>query len=445
VIVIAGALLAAVACALLPPPAGAHSAEADRKPLLGWSSWSFLRHHPSVEAVEAEARAMRSSGLAAIGYRYVNLDGSWYVCPKASPAIGPAVDSYGRWIPDPAAFPSGPGGKSGIALVAHYVHRLGLKFGLYVTPGISAQAVAQNTPIEGTRYHASDIATTKAEKNYQCHGMVGIDYSKPAAQKFIESWAREFASWGVDYLKLDGVGDFDVADVRAWSRALQATGRPIHLELSPDLAISRANAWRKYAQGWRTGRDIECYCSTVSSYPLTDWENVSSRFDEVAAWAPYGGPGGFNDYDSIEVGNGPGDGLTVSERKTQLSLWALAASPLILGSDLTHLDRMDLSLLRNTAVLAVDQDAIDARRIAESRTYQVFSKREPGGDAFVGLFNTDTATRRISVAAARLGLPARRRYELEALWTHRDLHSNGPISATVPAHGVVLYRVRVLG
>jgi alpha-galactosidase len=75
-IVIAGALLAAVACALLPPPAGAHSAEADRKPLLGWSSWSFLRHHPSMGAVEAEARAMRSSGLAAIGYQYVNLDGS---------------------------------------------------------------------------------------------------------------------------------------------------------------------------------------------------------------------------------------------------------------------------------------------------------------------------------------------------------------------------------
>src|SRR5205823_538111 len=141
---------------------------------------------------------------------------------------------------------------------------------------------------------------------------------------------------------------------------------------------------------WRTGGDIECYgCeSGGSSYPLTSWGSVSGRFNQVANWQPYGGPGGFNDYDSLELGNGVNDGLTLDERKTQMSLWSLAASPLILGTDLTNLDPTDLSLLKNRDVLAVDQDAIDASRISSSATTQVFAKTEKNGDAVVGLFNT---------------------------------------------------------
>jgi alpha-galactosidase len=105
-------------------------------------------------------------------------------------------------------------------VVANYVHSLGLKFGLYVTPGISKQAVAENTPIQGTSYTAGEIAEPSVpENNYNCGGMVGIDYSKPGAQAFIDSWADELASWGVDYVKLDGVGSFDIPDVQAWSNA----------------------------------------------------------------------------------------------------------------------------------------------------------------------------------------------------------------------------------
>ena len=197
--------------------------------------------------------------------------------------------------------------------------------------------------------------------------MVGINYKAPGAQDFIDSWADEFASWGIDYLKLDGVGSFDIPDVKAWSQALRQTGRPIHLELSNSLDIKYASTWANYSNGWRTGHDIECYsCETDgSSYPLTDYASVETRFDQVAAWRPYGRPGAFNDYDSIEVGNGDNDGLTLPERETQLSLWALASSPLILGTNLTHLNSTDLALLENTAVISVDQDAIDASRVLE--------------------------------------------------------------------------------
>ncbi len=245
---------------------------------------------------------------------------------------GPSVDAYGRWVIDAAKFPAA-GGVNGIEAAARYVHSLGLKFGLYVTPGISRQAVAANTPIEGTPYHAADIATTARENNYNCGGMTGIDYSKPGAQAFINSWADQFASWGIDYLKLDGVGSFDIPDVKAWSDALRQTGRPIHLELSNSLSIADAATWAQYANGWRTGGDIECCgCEQGGSYPLTDWANVASRFDQVAAWQPYGGPGAFNDYDSIEAGNGSNDGLTPAERQTQLSLWASTGGTYVDGS-----------------------------------------------------------------------------------------------------------------
>jgi hypothetical protein len=273
--------------------------------------------------------------------------------------------------------------------------------------------------------------------------MVGINYAKPGAQQFINSWADEFASWGVDYLKLDGVGSLDIPDVKAWSAALRQTGRSIHFELSNSLTTNHASTWAQYANGWRTGGDIECYSceSGGSSYPLTDWSNVSSRFDQVAAWQPYGGPGGFNDYDSIEVGNGGNDGLTLPERQTQLSLWALAASPLILGTHLTSLDPTDLGLLNNRDVISVDQDAIDASRIAAAPTYQTFAKTEKNGDVVAGLFNVSGAPEVISTSVSALGLAAGQDYLLNDLWTHRLTQTTGTISAEVPSHGVALFRI----
>jgi alpha-galactosidase len=241
---LAAAPLVGVAAVAGPAPASAENNGVGQTPALGWSSWSFIRSAPTAAKIEAQADAMKSSGLARAGFQYVNLDDFWYQCPGSQ---GPNVDQYGRWITDTAKFPpSGP--ENGIAVVADHVHSDGLKFGLYVTPGISKQAVAQHTPIEGTSYTADEIATTTSEKNYNCGGMVGIDYTKPGAQVFIDSWADQFASWGVDYLKIDGVGTSDIPDIQAWSQALQQTGRPIHLELSNNLAISSAATWAQYSK-----------------------------------------------------------------------------------------------------------------------------------------------------------------------------------------------------
>jgi hypothetical protein len=437
-----GGLLAVAGLAATAAPA-AHAEDngVGAKPLLGWSSWSFVRSHPTAAVIEAQAKALKDSGLAKEGFVYANVDDFWYHCPGSQ---GPDVDQYGRWVTDETKFPP-KGSENGIQVVADYVHSLGLKFGLYVTPGISKQAVAQNTPIEGTSYHADDIATTSGEANYNCGGMVGIDYSKPGAQDFVNSWADQFAGWGIDYLKIDGVGTPDQQDVQAWSDALRQTGRPIHLELSNNLDINNAATWKKLANGWRTGGDIECYCGAGgSSYPLTSWSSISSRFDQVAAWAPYGGPGGYNDYDSLEIGNGANDGLTLDERKTQMSLWSLASGPLTLGTDLTHLDPTDLSLLKNTDVLGVDQDGIDAHRVSSAGGAQVFAKTEQNGDTIVGLFNTGSAPKLVSAGASALGLPTAPDYQLTDLWTHTSTESAGTVASVVPGHGVALYRVSAL-
>jgi hypothetical protein len=435
---------AIIAVAAAPAaPARAEANGVGLTPAMGWSSWSFIRHDPTEADIEAQALAMHDSGLQSVGYDYINIDDFWYGCPGSQ---GPDVDSYGRWAINTTSFPP-QGNLNGIQATASYVHHLGLKFGIYITPGISKQAVAENTPIEGTSYTADDIAEPSvSENNYNCGGMVGIDYSKPGAQQFIDSWADEFASWGVDYVKLDGVGSFDIPDVQAWSNALRQTGRPIHLELSNSLSISDASTWEQYSNGWRTGGDIECYCgANGASFPLTDWSNVESRFDQVAQWQPYGEPGAYNDYDSIEVGNGStDDGINYDQSISQLSLWSLASAPLILGTDLTNLNKQDLALLKNRAVIAVDQDGIDASRLADTATDQIFAKTEKSGDVDAGLFNTSGSTETITTSAASLGLPAGTGYLLDNLWTGQRTETAGTISEVVPSDGVALLRVTPL-
>ncbi|MGW2033741.1 PQQ-dependent sugar dehydrogenase [Streptomyces sp. NPDC001811] len=382
----AGLLLAAA----VPLVGTAHPAAASDngqsvRPAMGWSSWSFVRRRPTEAKIKAQADALVSSGLKDHGFLYVNLDDFWQKCD----GDGFVVDTYGRWAVDTAKFPDGIEG------LADYVHSKGLKFGFYVTPGIAKNAVTKNTPIEGTSYHAKDIAdTSRTEKNYNCKNMYHIDYSKPGAQEFVNSWARQFASWGVDYLKIDGVGSSDIPDVQAWDKGLRASGRPINFALSNNLPVADASTWRKLANSWRTQGDVECYCgpgSNGSGYPLTDWSHVAKRFDSAAYWQPYAGPGGWNDLDSLEIGNGDQVGLTADQRRSHLTLWSMAAAPLLLGTDLTRLDPVDKAMLANDRLIGVDQDGVAAKRIVSNGVQQVWSKRESDGQYVVALFNTGTS------------------------------------------------------
>lgn len=398
-------------------------------PPMGWSSWSFIRKGPTEAVIEAQAQALYDSDLSTHGYVYVNIDDFYYLNPSTD------VDMYGRWVVDTTKFPDG------MAAVGAYVHKLGLKFGMYLTPGIPAAAVSKNTPIEGTTYSASGIAMTgTSENNYNfgANVMLYIDFTKPGSQEFIDSWAKLLASYGVDYVKLDGVGSFDIPDVQAWSQALKASGRTIHFELSNALPISDGKTWAQLANGWRIDGDVECYCS-ATSYPLTNWNNVSARFADDAPWQPFSGPGARNDLDSLELGNGDNDGLTEDERKTQMSLWALAAAPLILGTDLTNLDLGDYALLSNDEVVAVDQAGVAAKQISSGDT-QVWGAAEPDGSFAVGLFNPGASTANVTVNWSDLGISGAA--DVRDLWAHTDLgKSTGSFTSSVVTHGVTLVRV----
>jgi alpha-galactosidase len=457
---------------MIAPSAEAQPGGVDQTPVMGWSSWSFLRFGIDSSRIEAEAHALVTTGLMSVGYRYINIDDNWYRCPGPQ---GPDVDRYGRWVIDSQEFPAA-GSMSGIAAVASYVHHLGLKFGVYETAGISKQAVADNTPVLGTSYTADEIATKSEQNNYNCGGMVDLDYQKPGAQAYVDSVVDELASWGVDYIKLDGITNNNVPDIKAWSAAIKQSGRPMVLDTTQgSYTIDIAPQLKQYSNQWEFTPDIEIsgphegsdagcnappFSGCLSVFPLTSYSHWSDRFDAVAAWQPFGGPGGFNDYDSIDVGNGTAaSGLSLAAQESQLSLWALGSSPLILGSDLTDavtnafgthsgLATTDLGLLTNRQVIEVDQDAIDAARILHAGTAQVFSKREPNGDAVAGLFDVSTsltsANDTIQIKASALGLPRDRfGYELANLWTGKLslVSPDGVIQASVPPEGVALFRV----
>ncbi len=399
-------------------------------PPAGWSSWSFIRNSPTEAKIKAQAKGMHDSGLVSHGFQFVNLDDYYYLNP------GTNVDQYGRWVPDTGKFPDG------MANLASYIHGLGEKFGMYVTPGIPKAAYDKNTPIEGTSFHARDIVsnTTDHESNYGGFGgiMYFIDYKKnpAAAQAFVNSWAGLLASYGVDYLKIDGVHESDVADVQAWSAALRQSGRPIHFELSNSLPIADANTWKSLANGWRINGDIEAY----GSGNLTSWNNVTSRFTLLPPWAPYAGKGGWNDPDSLELGNGAKDGMNAAERQSTMTLWAISAAPLLLGSDLTNIDPVDLKMLTNDSVLNVDRAGIPALPLSQSSKQQVWRAKNPSGSYTVALFNLADSTATVKANFSDLGFTGTA--AVRDLWEQADAGTaTDSISRSLPAHGSALFTI----
>jgi autotransporter-associated beta strand protein len=401
---------------------------------MGWSTWSFVRTNPTEMILEAQALALHNSGLQSHGFTNINVDDFYYLNPAQT------ADQYGRWAVDSIKFPNG------IAAVAAYVHGLGLKFGIYMTPGIPVAAYSLNTPIQGTTNHAQNIVSTTSSHevnyNYGNSCMYYIDYTKPGAQAFINSWANLLASWGVDYIKIDGVGDGDISDIEAWSQALNQTGRPMHLELSNSLDVNNGNLWRQYANGWRIEGDVECYCST-NSYPLTDWANVAARFSDAPKWTQCGGPGGWNDLDSLEIGNGTNNGLTVTERQSAMTLWCLCCSPLILGTDLTALDTNDLAMLFNDHVLRINQAGSIGAPLTYNTTTQIWRAAEADGSYAVAFFNLGSTSANVSVTWAQLGFT--NAADVQDLWSGTDwgLQAAG-WTTNLPSHGSALYRIAPL-
>jgi len=242
---------------------------------------------------------------------------------------------------------------------------------------------------------------------------------------------------GADYVKVDGVApgsEVEGFDNRDDIKALYTALQPykIWLELSSSVDIAYASFWKQYSNGWRITGDVDCYghCTPPS---LTDWSKISGRFTAAAQWAKYAGQGGWNDLDSVDVGNGDMDGVTDIERQTYMTLWAISASPLYSGDDLTKLDAYGLQLLTNDEVISVNQVGQAASPLSESSQQQVwFVKNDT--TTIVALFNLGGSQASVTAKWGDFGLKGS--VKVRDLWDRKDLGSfTDQYTATLPSHG----------
>lgn len=409
-----------------------------QSPYLGWTSWGQETLHGEGWATESEIETqsdtLKSSGLQSHGYIYINIDSGWQN----------GFDQNGRPTVDPSKFPDG------IAATIQHIHNNGQKAGIYWIPGVQQPVWDANSPVLGTPYSIQDIVLPNIPGNAFSYGQDNpwhkkIDFTKTGAQAYINSVVDLFASWGVDLIKLDGVtpgSDHDNLnidnrpDVLAWSQAIALSGRPIWLTISWALDHDYIGTWQTYSNARRIDDDVDCYCST-----LTTWTSVSRRFTDLATWQLDSGPTlGWNDLDSLEVGNGSQDGLSNDERQSAMSLWAIADAPMYLGDDLTKLDSFGLQLLTNDKVIAVDQSGVPGTQITSGNNPVWGTSRLRDGTYNVALFNLNSTSSANSLSWSSLGFSGSA--DVFDIWADQDLGSfSGNYSVLLNAHASQLLKV----
>ncbi|MEN0022582.1 MAG: X2-like carbohydrate binding domain-containing protein [Microbacterium sp.] len=402
-------------------------------PYMGWSSYSMQVYEGgqwiTADQIIAQSDAMHDK-LQKFGYEYINIDAGW----------NGGQDEYGRPIPSATLYPDG------LDAVIDHIHGNGQKVGLYLIPGMSLETAQKALPI----YNAPGCTTENLLKQPLQQGDYWgfgyrLDFDNPCTTKYIDSIADLLGDWGVDFIKFDsvtpgsGVSDLSMdarEEVAAWSQALARND--IWFELSWAVDIDYADYWKEYADGWRVDWDVECYCGDEA---LTTWENVARLFPRLSDWWRHGGPAGWNDLDSLNVGNGKMDGLTKDERRMAATLWATAAAPFYLGNDLTNLDQYGLELVTNPEVIAVNQEGVPARPVSTATKHQVWYSLAPDGTYTVALYNLGRADADITVDFADIGLDGSAK--VRDLWSRKNLGTaDGSFTAeSVPIHGVRLLKV----
>jgi alpha-galactosidase len=409
------------------------------RPPMGWNSWN------SFATTITEEQALETAGIMAerllpFGYDVFTIDIQWYE-PGASSydySTTPqtTMDPWWRVMPAPNRFPSSVGGV-GFAVIGEKVHALGLKFGIHIMRGIPRLAVARNKPVLGTDVRAADIADVASICSWN-PDMYGVDMSRPGAQSYYDSIFALYASWGVDFIKMDDMSrpyDAHAAEIEAAHRAIVSSGRPMILSLSPgETPVIRGEHVREHAQMWRISDDL-----------WDDWPLLEAQFVRLENWNEYRRPGAWPDADMLPLGRlalGDRDTrFTPDEQRTLMTLWAIARSPLIMGGDLRHLDEPTMALLTNREVLAVNQASTHNQpHFWEDGTRIWTARPEEGEGHYLALFNTRAEPRELRVPLAGLGLPVGG--TVRDLWKGHALMAAGEVfTVTLPPHGAGLYRI----
>ena len=361
-----------------------------RTPPMGWNSWNKFQCNVSESLIKETADAIVRSGMRDAGYQYVVIDDCWQV----------SRDANGNIVADAQRFPSG------IKAVADYVHSQGLKFGIYSDAGTGT---CQNRP-GGRGYEFQD--------------------------------ARQYAAWGVDYLKYDWCNHSTQDSAASYSimrDALAKSGRPIVFSLC-EWGSTKPWLWaRDVGNLWRTTDDIVDKWQGSEKWGGLGMIQIVDLQDGLESYA---GPGHWNDPDMLEVGNG---GMTATEYRAHLSLWCLLAAPLMAGNDIRSMSDEIRDILTNKEVIAIDQDPLgrQGRRVKRVGDTEIWAKEMSDGSRAVGLLNRGSAEQQITLNWTDIGYPAHLRASVRDLWQHKNLESpKGSVEESVPSHGVALLLIR---
>lgn len=427
------------------------------RPPMGWNSWDCYGTTVTEAEVLANARFM-AEHLLEYGWDTIVVDIDWSDPSARSHGYNDGaplcMDDHGRLVPDPERFPSSAGGR-GFAPLAAEIHALGLRLGIHTMRGLPRRALAADAPILGTDARASDVADPSNVCEWN-PDMVGLDHRHPAAQAYYDSTVAMYARWGVDFIKSDDMlWPYQAADIEGYARAIERSGRPIELSLSPgrDLSLAHLEHLREHATMWRICDDL-----------WDRWEDVEANFARFARWAPHASAHGWPDGDMLplgrigiraERGEPRDDRLTPSERVSLLTLWIIARSPLMIGGDLPSSDPETIALFRNADVLAVLHDSTGARELFREGDTVIWGADGPAGVRYAAVFNlADSAGEKVLDVRA-LALPADAERVTE-LWTGRvieadsvDVQSDAArgvapgsraLRLVLPAHGAALVR-----
>jgi len=415
------------ACGAAVPGYGAAAASSKvlaATPPMGWNDWAHYQCGFTASTILDNAKALVSTGLAARGFNTVTIDDCWMQKDR---------DASGNLQADPQRFPNG------MKPVADAIHKMGLKFGIYEDSGSET-----------------------------CGRFAGSGQPQGGGKDHFVQDARLFASWGVDYLKLDGCNVYvppgetqNEAYRKAYAAehaALKEVGRPIVFSESAPAYFQGKPEWydvltwvRDYGQLWREGSDV----STYHAHPRPPRRQFRRRFPRLTRFQsvlwnyaynlPLGRfqkPGNWNDPDFIIGGD---IGLSLAESRSQLALWSMMSAPLILSSDIGKLSPEAVTILGNKAVIAVDQDPLGrvATLVRRGPVMDVLFKRLSGGDDAVAVLNRGEAPVKVDLHPSDFGFKANSTCRLNAqdLWSGTSQSAVSALQAEVAAHDTAIWRI----